>query len=107
MFTKYALHNGLFFGRLFSYVNESLLLLKTYSSFIDLLDNYEKTQGINENIESEELDEQNAFLDALMDTAIGARLYEFFLTNGKWLPRHEILTQNQSLKMRETAAYLI
>ena len=64
-------------------MNNELFSLPSYAIFIDLLDNYEKTQGINENVEDVEEVEQDAFLDAFMDTPVGIRLYDFFFTNGK------------------------
>ena len=63
-------------------MSEDLLSRPTYSLLIELLDNYEMFQGINEAVPQEEENEQDAFLDAFMETNVGATLHEFFYANG-------------------------
>lgn len=69
--------------RFFTYVNPDILQRPSYKALVDLLDNYEKMQGINEDVYPEETFEQDLFLDLLMQSAIGQRLYEFFYDNGE------------------------
>jgi len=67
----------------FSYVNPDLMGKKTYSALIDLLDNYERVQGNDENFSSSQLAEQDAFLDAFVETEIGTYLFQFLQSKGK------------------------
>ena len=53
-----------------------------YRAFINLLDNYEKTQGINETISNEEMRENERFLNYFIDSRLGVRLYEFLAKAG-------------------------
>ena len=55
---------------------------KTYSKLIELLDNYEPVQGNNENFSSAQLAEQDAFLDAFVETKVGTTLYDFLASKG-------------------------
>jgi len=62
----------------FSYVNPNLMLKNTYKKLIALQDNYEKYQGTDDVFSDQQLIEQDSFLDEVLDTDIGARLYDFF-----------------------------
>ena len=55
----------------------------TYSALISLLDNYEKYQGIQEDITSTEVQENSDFLDSILATSVGQRLYEFLDSKGE------------------------
>lgn len=68
--------------RFFLYVSSSLLNQPSYQAFIDLLDNYENVEGISETTTSQELNEQDIFLDYFVESAVGAKLYEFLSNKG-------------------------
>nr|XP_057918155.1 uridylate-specific endoribonuclease C-like [Doryrhamphus excisus] len=56
---------------LFTYVNQDKLKsMKTFSHFINLLDNYEMSTGVTETVTSEELQENHKFLDAILETQV-------------------------------------
>ncbi|XP_024659019.1 uridylate-specific endoribonuclease C [Maylandia zebra] len=56
---------------LFSNVNESKLRnITTFSSFMTLLDNYERSTGVTEQVTTEELTEMDLFLDAVLETKV-------------------------------------
>ncbi|XP_034008706.1 poly(U)-specific endoribonuclease-C-like [Trematomus bernacchii] len=56
---------------LFTYVNEDKLKsIETYLHFVNLLDNYETSTGVQEEVTSEELKENRLFIDAMMETAV-------------------------------------
>ncbi|XP_042084985.1 poly(U)-specific endoribonuclease-C [Haplochromis burtoni] len=56
---------------LFSNVNESKLRnITTFSSFVTLLDNYERSTGVTEQVTTEELTEMDLFLDAVLETKV-------------------------------------
>lgn len=56
--------------RLFTYVNEKLFSKPTYAAFINLLNNYERATGRGEHLGAQQLAEQDAFLGAVMGTAV-------------------------------------
>lgn len=66
----------------FTYVNEAILFQPSYQAFIPLLDNYEKYQGIGEQVPSNELQEQSIFLDYFLSSAVGDALYNFLNSKG-------------------------
>ncbi|XP_054611688.1 poly(U)-specific endoribonuclease-C-like isoform X2 [Dunckerocampus dactyliophorus] len=56
---------------LFTYVNQDKLKsIETYSHFINLLDNYEMSTGVSETVTPEELQENQKFLDAILETEV-------------------------------------
>lgn len=69
---------------LFSYVDENKLKsIKTYSKFLDLLDNYEKSTGVTESVTAEELAENYRFLDAILQTEVMKRAHKYLVSKGK------------------------
>lgn len=63
--------------RLYKYVNEKLFSKPTYSSFIKLLDNYQRATGREEEVTAEELREQDNFLKEVMKTELMKKLFTF------------------------------
>ena len=55
---------------MFSYVNEEALRRPTYRSFIALLDNYETSTGIQEEVTPEEIRENRNFIDEICKTKV-------------------------------------
>ena len=55
---------------LFSDVDEEVLQQPTYCTFIKLLDNYEKENGVAEVVTPEEKKENQDFLDRCMETKV-------------------------------------
>ncbi|XP_053478874.1 uridylate-specific endoribonuclease C [Ictalurus furcatus] len=69
---------------LFSYVNENKLKsITTYTCFMKLLDNYERSTGVSEKVTTDEIAENNAFLDAILDTAVMKRAHQYLVKKGK------------------------
>ncbi|MCI4379127.1 hypothetical protein PGIGA_G00224350 [Pangasianodon gigas] len=69
---------------LFSYVNENKLKsITTYASFMKLLDNYERSTGVAEKVTTDEIAENNAFLDAILDTEVMKRAHQYLVKKGK------------------------
>ncbi|XP_014814993.1 PREDICTED: poly(U)-specific endoribonuclease-C-like, partial [Calidris pugnax] len=69
--------------RLFSYVAEERLFSRpTFSRFLALLDNYEEATGHQETVTAQEMEEEEAFLDAVFQTPVMATLTSFFLDKG-------------------------
>ncbi|XP_061879247.1 uridylate-specific endoribonuclease C-like isoform X2 [Entelurus aequoreus] len=65
---------------LFTYVNEDKLRsIKTYSHFINLLDNYEMSTGVSEKVTSEEFGENHKFLDAILETEVMKRAHQYLI----------------------------
>ncbi|XP_047239231.1 uridylate-specific endoribonuclease C [Girardinichthys multiradiatus] len=69
---------------LFSNVNENKLRnTTTFSCFMKLLDNYERSTGITERVTPEELTEINLFLDVVLETQIMKRAHQYLVSKGK------------------------
>ncbi|KAI4905834.1 hypothetical protein NFI96_014554 [Prochilodus magdalenae] len=69
---------------LFSYVNEDKLKsIPTYARFINLLDNYEMSTGVSENVTSEELEENDLFLDAILKTEVMKHAHKYLVSKGQ------------------------
>ncbi|XP_060759292.1 poly(U)-specific endoribonuclease-C-like [Neoarius graeffei] len=69
---------------LFLYVNEDKLKsIATYASFIKLLDNYEMSTGVAEKVTHEELEENNIFLDAILQTKVMKRAHGYLVSKGQ------------------------
>ncbi|KAJ8398885.1 hypothetical protein AAFF_G00417930 [Aldrovandia affinis] len=69
---------------LFSYVDESKLKsMKTYSHFMNLLDNYEMSTGVSESVTEDELAENYRFLDSILETEVMKRAHSYLVSKGK------------------------
>nr|XP_060634170.1 poly(U)-specific endoribonuclease-A-like isoform X2 [Anolis sagrei ordinatus] len=69
---------------LFCNVNEQRLKnTKTYSTFVSLLDNYETSTGMAEMVTSEEIAENNSFLDAVLETKV-MKIAHQYLVGKNW-----------------------
>ncbi|KAM8838490.1 uridylate-specific endoribonuclease C-like [Synchiropus picturatus] len=65
---------------LFTYVDEDKLRsIETYSHFINLLDNYEASTGVSETVTSEELQENQLFLSAVMETEVMKHAHQYLI----------------------------
>ncbi|XP_035521062.1 poly(U)-specific endoribonuclease-C [Morone saxatilis] len=69
---------------LFSNVNENKLKnTTTFSRFTKLLDNYERSTGVAEQVTTEELTEINLFLDAVLETEVMKRAHKYLVSKGQ------------------------
>ncbi|KAF7662587.1 hypothetical protein LDENG_00231900 [Lucifuga dentata] len=69
---------------LFSYVNEEKLKsIETYAHFINLLDNYETSTGVSETVTSQELKENELFLDAILETDVMKCAHKYLVGKGQ------------------------
>lgn len=69
---------------LFSNISDSKLSnTTTFSRFIRLLDNYEKSSGVAEVVTAEELGEINLFLDAVLETEVMKHAHKYLVRKGK------------------------
>ncbi|KAI3371446.1 hypothetical protein L3Q82_024038 [Scortum barcoo] len=69
---------------LFSNVNANKLgNITTISRFTKLLDNYERSTGVTEQVTTEELTETNLFLDAILETAVMKRAHKYLVSKGQ------------------------
>ncbi|XP_031718853.1 uridylate-specific endoribonuclease C [Anarrhichthys ocellatus] len=69
---------------LFSNVNETKLTnTTTYSLFINLLDNFERSTGVAERVTTEELTEINLFLDAVLETEVMKRAHRYLVSKAQ------------------------
>uniref|UniRef100_A0A1A8Q6A7 Uridylate-specific endoribonuclease n=1 Tax=Nothobranchius pienaari TaxID=704102 RepID=A0A1A8Q6A7_9TELE len=69
---------------LFSNVNEAKLgNMTTFSRFMKLLDNYERSTGITERVTTEEQTEISLFLDAVLETQVMKRAHQYLVSKGK------------------------
>lgn len=69
---------------LFSQVDETKLSsITTYAHFMKLLDNYERSTGVAERVTADEVTENNAFLDAILDTSVMKRAHRYLVDKGK------------------------
>lgn len=69
---------------LFSYVNEDKLKkIQTYAYFINLLDNYEMSTGVEETLTTEELKENHLFLDAILETEVMKCAHKYLASKGQ------------------------
>ncbi|NXS10222.1 ENDOU endoribonuclease, partial [Neodrepanis coruscans] len=76
---------------LYKYVNEELFSKPTYSSFIKLLDNYQRATGREEEVTAEELREQENFLERVMETQLMKRLFTFLHEKNRYSSQQEFL----------------
>ncbi|KAG5273454.1 hypothetical protein AALO_G00151470 [Alosa alosa] len=69
---------------LFSSVDEDKLnSITTYARFIKLLDNYEMATGTAEMVTTEEVTENNEFLDAILETEVMKRAHTYLVGKGQ------------------------
>ncbi|XP_069018465.1 uridylate-specific endoribonuclease C isoform X2 [Embiotoca jacksoni] len=69
---------------LFSNVDENKLRnTTTFSLLTRLLDNYERSTGVTEQITTEERTEINLFLDAVLETEVMKRAHKYLVSKGK------------------------
>ncbi|KAM3869975.1 uridylate-specific endoribonuclease C [Diretmus argenteus] len=69
---------------LFSQVNETKLqATTTISRFMKLLNNYESSTGVSEQVTAEEVAENNLFLDAVLETEVMKRAHRFLVSKGR------------------------
>uniref|UniRef100_A0A3Q0T1Z9 Uridylate-specific endoribonuclease n=1 Tax=Amphilophus citrinellus TaxID=61819 RepID=A0A3Q0T1Z9_AMPCI len=69
---------------LFAYVNEDKLKsIETYKYFISLLDNYEMSTGVSETVTSEELKENELFIDAILKTDVMKCAHQYLVKKGQ------------------------
>lgn len=69
---------------LFSGVDEQKLQgITTFSRFVKLLDNYERSTGVSERVSAAELTENSLFLDAVLQTEVMKRAHRYLVEKGK------------------------
>ncbi|XP_071807852.1 uridylate-specific endoribonuclease-like isoform X1 [Asterias amurensis] len=71
------LHQDVSYNRLFSSVNAQMLQRPTYKALIKLFNNYITTQGQTETKTSTESAEEDEFINAIFNTVIMQRAYQF------------------------------
>ncbi|NWR40471.1 ENDOU endoribonuclease, partial [Tachuris rubrigastra] len=76
---------------LYKHVNEELFSKATYSSFIKLLDNYQRATGREEEVTAEELREQDNFLGEVMKTELMRKLFAFLREKNRYGSEQEFL----------------
>ncbi|KAG7264407.1 hypothetical protein CRUP_014316 [Coryphaenoides rupestris] len=83
---------------LFRYVDEEALFSRpTFAAFRDVLDNYQRMTGVDEDFSPQQLAEQEAFIrETMSNTELGRELYGFLFTKGKYESEEEFI---QDLKM--------
>ncbi|XP_056109848.1 uridylate-specific endoribonuclease A [Rhinichthys klamathensis goyatoka] len=81
---------------LFKQVSSTLLSKPTYKALLNLLDNYKRMTGEVEDVPSQEVQEQDTFLQQTMNTELGRELYNFLHSKGAYASQSEFI---QDLKM--------
>ncbi|XP_065715107.2 uridylate-specific endoribonuclease [Patagioenas fasciata] len=76
---------------LYKYVNEKLFSKPTYSSFIKLLDNYQRAMDREEEVTAEELREQDNFLKEVMKTELMKKLFAFLHEKNRYGSEQEFV----------------
>ncbi|KFU94903.1 Poly(U)-specific endoribonuclease, partial [Chaetura pelagica] len=76
---------------LYKHVNEKLFSKPTYSSFIKLLDNYQRVTGREEEVTAEELREQDTFLKEVMETELMKKLFAFLHQKSRYGSEQEFV----------------
>ncbi|KAH9518605.1 hypothetical protein Btru_005751 [Bulinus truncatus] len=77
--------------KFFTHVNENKLTTGTYKLMVDLLNNYDPARGNRETATTQETQEDNAFLDAILSTSVMNSLLKFLQCKG-------IVTSQSNLK---------
>ncbi|KAM9854099.1 uridylate-specific endoribonuclease C [Aulostomus maculatus] len=84
---------------LFSNVNESKMRnITTVSRFMKLLDNYERSIGVMEQVTANELTEISLFLDAVLETDVMKRAHTYLVSKGQ---------SNSNLRLFKSQLHLI
>ncbi|KAF4112362.1 hypothetical protein G5714_007157 [Onychostoma macrolepis] len=81
---------------LFKQVSSTLLSKPTYKALLNLLDNYRRVTGEAEDVPSQEVQEQDTFLQQTMNTDVGKELYNFLHSKGIYSSQSAFI---QDLKM--------
>ncbi|XP_055871280.1 uridylate-specific endoribonuclease-like isoform X1 [Biomphalaria glabrata] len=84
-------------GKFFTHVNEAKLGTGTYKLLSDLFNNYDPTKGNRETATTQELNEDNAFLDAILATRVMASLLKFLQCKGIVHSQSELKTTLKKL----------
>jgi len=74
---------------LFTEVEEGALQRSTYARFVALLDNYKRQVGLSEAVTPQQRAEEVAFLEAVMDTAVGQYAHAWLAASRKAPPTRE------------------
>ncbi|XP_077726452.1 uridylate-specific endoribonuclease isoform X1 [Canis aureus] len=82
---------------LFTYVNEKLFSKPTYAAFINLLDNYQRATGRGEHFGAQQLAEQDAFLGAVMGTAVLKELEGFLRQQNRYSSEQEFVNDLKNM----------
>ncbi|KAG1706503.1 hypothetical protein DVH05_001651 [Phytophthora capsici] len=69
---------------LFTFVDPSVFERRTFKLLFDLLDNYERETGVTERVTPQELAENNAFLNAVIETAPMRYAHAWLVKNKKF-----------------------
>lgn len=69
--------------KLFSYVNDSKLTSRVHTTFLALLDNFDPVKNTPEVVTTQEIAEEEAFLDAVLATSVFEVVYDYLLCEGK------------------------
>lgn len=83
-FPHFTLNGCLVVLSLFRYVDEEALFSRpTFAAFRDVLDNYQRMTGVDEDFSPQQLAEQEAFIrETMSNTELGRELYGFLFTKG-------------------------
>uniref|UniRef100_A0A671M8N5 Uridylate-specific endoribonuclease n=1 Tax=Sinocyclocheilus anshuiensis TaxID=1608454 RepID=A0A671M8N5_9TELE len=87
---------------LFKQVSSTLLSKPTYKALLNLLDNYRRVTGEVEDVPSQEVQDQDTFLQQTMNTDVGRELYNFLHSKGVYSSQSEFI---QDLKMMSFGLY--
>lgn len=68
---------------LFSWVRDEVLRRPTFRTFVALLDNYEASTGRDEEVTQEEVRENRAFIDAIMETKVMKLAHRHLVSKAK------------------------
>ncbi|XP_074126793.1 uridylate-specific endoribonuclease isoform X3 [Sminthopsis crassicaudata] len=82
---------------LYSYVNEELFSKPTYAAFINLLNNYQRVTGQGEHFTSQQLREQDIFLQEIMKTAVMKELYGFLHQKNRYSSEQEFVSELKNM----------
>ncbi|XP_051817110.1 uridylate-specific endoribonuclease isoform X2 [Antechinus flavipes] len=82
---------------LYSYVNEELFSKPTYAAFINLLNNYQRMTGQGEHFTSQQLREQDIFLQEIMKTAVMKELYGFLHQKNRYSSKQEFVNELKNM----------
>ncbi|XP_074081784.1 uridylate-specific endoribonuclease isoform X2 [Macrotis lagotis] len=82
---------------LYSYVNEELFSKPTYAAFINLLNNYHAATGQGEHFNSQQLAEQDTFLQEIMKTAVMKELYSFLHQKNRYSSKQEFVSDLKNM----------